>query len=50
VMKALEELEKAGGVGKDEVKRLKDEAQKYIEAGNAVLEGLAKKKAEEIAQ
>jgi ribosome recycling factor len=49
-MKALDEMEKGGGVGKDEVKRLKDEVQKMIDGGADALAALAKKKEEEIAQ
>lgn len=48
-MKSLDELEKGGGIGKDEVKRLKEEAQKYIDAANDSLEAVFKRKAEEIA-
>jgi ribosome recycling factor len=48
-IKELDELEKGGGIGKDDVKRLKDEVQKLIDAGNAALDAAAKKKAEEIA-
>jgi len=49
-MKELDALEKDGGIGKDEVARLKAEAQKLIDASNTVLETAAKKKGEEIAQ
>jgi len=48
-MKALEALEREGGVGKDEVKRLKDEVQKLIDAGNDSLAETFKKKETEIA-
>src|SRR3989338_5107230 len=36
-LKALETAEKAGGIGEDEVKRLKGEIQKLINAGNEAL-------------
>ncbi len=49
-MKALEAAEKAGGMGKDEILRLKAEAQKMIDVGNAALERLFEKKELEIAQ
>lgn len=49
-MKDIERTEKEGGMGKDEAQRLKDEAQRYIDAGVAELEGMAKKKLEEIAR
>jgi len=49
-MKALETAEKAGGMGEDEVKRLKTEIQKIIDAGNDSLAKILKKKEEEIAQ
>jgi ribosome recycling factor len=49
-MKALEAAEKAGGMGEDEVKRLKGEIQKFIDAGNSALEGLLARKEAEIAQ
>lgn len=47
-IKDLEASEKEGGMGEDEVKRLKDEIQKLIDAGNASLEALLKKKQDEI--
>lgn len=47
-MKALEAAEKEGGMGEDELKRLKDEVQKHIDAGMETLEGMLKKKQEEI--
>lgn len=50
VMKALDVAEKAGGMGKDEVLRLKAEAQKLIDAGNDILVHLLAKKEAEIAQ
>lgn len=49
-IKGIEAAEKEGGMGKDEVQRLKDEVQKQIDAASATLEGMAKKKQEEIAQ
>lgn len=49
-IKELDELEKGGGYGKDEVARYKAEAQKLIDAGVESLMNLAKKKEEEIAQ
>jgi ribosome recycling factor len=46
-IKALDAAEKAGGMGKDEVARLKVEIQKLIDAGNDVLvKALEKKEAE----
>lgn len=50
VMKELEAAEKEGGMGQDDLKWLKEEAQKHIDAGMAALEALAKKKQEDIAQ
>jgi ribosome recycling factor len=47
-LKALEATEKAGGMGEDEVKRLKAELQKLIDAGNISLAEILKKKEEEI--
>lgn len=49
-MKALEAAEKEGGMGKDEVARLKVEIQKYIDEGNETLAKLLDKKETEIAQ
>ena len=49
-LKGLEAAEKAGGMGKDEVARLKAEAQKLIDAGNEALEKALGRKEEEIAQ
>lgn len=49
-MKAIEADEKDGGMGKDEVKRLKDEVQKLIDAGNDSLAKLLERKETEIAQ
>lgn len=48
-IKGIEAAEKEGGMGQDEVKRLKDEVQKKIDAGTAALEALLKKKQDEIA-
>lgn len=47
-MKALEQAEKDGGLSKDDVFRHKEELQKLIDAGNASLEAIAKKKQDEI--
>lgn len=49
-IKDVDNAEKEGGMGKDEVARLKDEVQKLIDAGVSALEALAKRKQEEIAQ
>lgn len=49
-MKALDAAEKAGGMGEDEVKRLKDEVQKFIDTSNEALGAFLKRKEEEIAQ
>ncbi len=49
-IKEIEKQEKEGGMGKDEAKRLKDEVQKLIDAGNDAIVALAKKKETEIAQ
>lgn len=49
-IKALEAAEKEGGIGEDEVIRLKAEIQKLIDAGNSTLEGLLAKKEAEISQ
>ena len=49
-LKALEAAEKAGGMGEDEVKRLKGEVQKLIDAGNESLIKSLERKEEEIAQ
>ena len=48
-LKALEAAEKEGGMGEDELKRLKEEVQKLIDSGTASLDALSKKKQEEIA-
>lgn len=47
---ALEAAAKEGGMGKDEVMRLKAEAQKLIDAGNDALAKILDKKEAEIAQ
>ena len=47
-IKDIDAAEKEGGMGKDDVVRLKEEVQKKIDAGNAALEALAKRKHEEI--
>lgn len=49
-LKALDAAEKEGGMGKDEVVRLKAEVQKYIDAGNETLVALLDKKEVEISQ
>ena len=49
-LKALEAAEAAGGMGEDEMKRLKGEIQKLIDAGNEALANILKRKEEEIAQ
>jgi ribosome recycling factor len=49
-IKQLEADEKEGGMGKDEVARLKEEIQKKIDAANTGLEEHAKKKHDEISQ
>lgn len=48
-IKDIDAAEKEGGMGKDEVERLKEEVQKMIDAGVATLEAMAKRKLEEIA-
>ena len=49
-LKALEAAEDAGGMGEDEVARLKAEIQKFIDAGNVTLLEILKRKETEIAQ
>ncbi len=49
-LKALEASEKEGGMGEDEVKRLKGEVQKMIDTANESLEAVLKRKEEEIGQ
>ena len=49
-LKALESAEEAGGMGEDEVKRLKAELQKLIDAGNDALIKIYERKETEIAQ
>lgn len=48
-LKELDAAEKEGGMSQDELKRLKEEAQKHIDLGMASLEALAKKKQEDLA-
>lgn len=47
-MKELEAAEKAGGMGEDELHRLKEELQKLVDGGMAVFEKALTKKQEEI--
>lgn len=49
-LKALEASEKEGGMGKDELARLKEEVQKKVDAGNDAFDAMLTKKQEEIAQ
>ncbi len=49
-LKALDAAEKEGGMGEDEVQRLKAEVQKLIDAGNETLSSLLAKKESEISQ
>lgn len=49
-MKLLDAAEKEGGMGKDEVARLKADVQKLIDAGNEALVFLFDKKEKEISQ
>lgn len=49
-LKALAEAEAPGGMGEDEMKRLKGEIQKLIDAGNESLAKVLERKATEIAQ
>ncbi|MCI0597652.1 ribosome recycling factor [Candidatus Parcubacteria bacterium] len=49
-IKSIEAAEKAGGMGKDEVARLKDEVQNMIDAGNVTLDTLLSKKQQDISQ
>jgi ribosome recycling factor len=48
-IKTLDAAEKEGGMGKDEVFRLKEDIQKKIDAATMTLEGHLKRKQEEIA-
>lgn len=48
-LKDLDAAEKEGGMGADELKRLKDDVQKKIDKGGEDLEALTKKKEAEIA-
>jgi ribosome recycling factor len=47
-IKELDAAEKQGGMGQDELKRLKEEVQKKIDAAGEALDGMLKKKQEEI--
>ncbi|MDR3548511.1 MAG: ribosome recycling factor [Candidatus Pacebacteria bacterium] len=47
-LKDLDAAEKEGGMGKDDLARLKEDVQKKIDAGGAALEAAAKRKQEEI--
>lgn len=47
-MKELEASEKDGGMGKDDLHRFKEELQKLIDGGMEALDGMLKKKHEEI--
>lgn len=49
-LKALDAAEKEGGMGKDEVARLKAEVQKMIDSGNEALSAMLAKKETEISQ
>ena len=49
-LKALDTSEEAGGIGEDEVKRLKAEVQKLIDDGNASLLKVLERKETEISQ
>ncbi len=50
VMKDLQAKEKEGGVGEDDARRFKNEAQKIVDEGNKKLEDLYTKKEKEILQ
>jgi len=49
-IKELDEAKKEGGMGEDEIARLKTDVQKFIDAGNENLAALLTKKESEIAQ
>ena len=49
-LKTLDTVSKDGGMGKDEIARLKTEVQKFIDAGGDMLAKLLEKKEAEIAQ
>lgn len=49
-LKMLDSAEKAGGIGKDEIARLKIEIQKLIDAGNDSLAKILERKEDEIAK
>lgn len=48
-MDDIETLEKDGGMGEDDARRAKDEAQKLVDTGNRALESLIEKKEKELA-
>jgi len=48
-IKGVEAAEKEGGMGEDELKRLKDEVQKMIDGGQATLDTMLEKKKNDIA-
>lgn len=48
-LKDIDAAEKEGGMGQDEVKRLKEEVQKHVDKAGVALEAVAKKKQDEIA-
>lgn len=48
-IKGIEAAEKEGGMGEDEMKRLKDEVQKMIDEGSKALDALLEKKKSEVA-
>lgn len=49
-IKDIDAAEKEGGMGKDEVARLKEDVQKFIDAAGTTLEAQARRKQEEISQ
>lgn len=49
-LKELDAVEKEGGIGKDEMKRLKEEIQKRIDSGTGAITLLLEKKEREITQ
>ncbi len=48
IMRDIQNKEKAGGIGKDEVTRYKNELQKLVDQGNKLMEELLEKKDKEI--
>ena len=48
-IKDIEAAEKEGGMGQDDVKRYKEEVQKFVDKANEELDGMLKKKEAEIA-